>query len=126
MFRVNDLNALSSKLQDYLKRNERARNPIWSFICRDKVSCIKQYMNEVSTYSALLSLIEDAVKPNKAGFKFTTIHKGKGMEAENVFIINSPIEIQEAMQHPIAREQEINCHFVALTRSALNLYWLTQ
>jgi len=32
--------------------------------------------------------------------------------------------MQIAMNHPIAREQEINLHFVALTRCSSNLFWV--
>ena len=55
---------------------------------------------------------------------FSTVHKAKGLEADNVWIL-SP----EKMPHPMAksaadREQERNICYVAITRAKKNLNYV--
>jgi hypothetical protein len=55
---------------------------------------------------------------------FSTIHRAKGLEAPNVFIL-----CPELMPHPMAktaqaREQEINLKYVAVTRAEKALYYV--
>lgn len=58
------------------------------------------------------------------GIVFSTIHKAKGLESENVFIL-----APEKLPHPMAKKdwqktQEMNLKFVAITRAKLNLYYI--
>jgi superfamily I DNA/RNA helicase len=60
------------------------------------------------------------------GVVFSSIHRSKGLEAKNVYILHG-----ELLPHPKAREgeemeQEMNCKFVAITRSLDRLIWVTE
>jgi superfamily I DNA/RNA helicase len=95
-------------------------------MCQDKASYTRQLVNAVTTFTELLQLIKDTFEKYPKGYKLSSIHRAKGLEAMNVFILNPPIELEMAMNHPIGRIQEGNLHFVGLTRSSRNLYWVTK
>lgn len=123
-FGCDSILSLQRALKAWMGRNEKVMNPIWVHLCKDKMECIWSFTEQVETMDDLLSLVKDTFEPQKKGFKLTTVHKAKGLEAENIFIIKPPIPLQLAMSHPISREQEINLKFVAETRSSLNLYYV--
>ena len=52
----------------------------------------------------------------------TSIHQAKGLEADNVFVLNEGREFFEYARTPEQRQQEKNLSYVALTRAKENLY----
>lgn len=52
----------------------------------------------------------------------TSIHQAKGLEADNVFILNEAKEFFEFARTSEQRQQEKNLSYVALTRAKQNLY----
>ena len=52
----------------------------------------------------------------------TSIHQAKGLEADNVFILNEAREFFEFARTSEQRQQEKNLSYVALTRAKQNLY----
>jgi len=123
-FKTKDIKTLHRRVNAYEGCHERSRNPLWVQTVKDKAGVCRSLLNEVSTFKELEELIGRTFQTEKEGFPLTTVHKAKGLEAPNVFILNPPIELPIAMEHPIGREQEINLHFVAVTRSSQNLYWV--
>ena len=59
----------------------------------------------------LYSLTKDA----PGSVALSTIHKSKGLEAERVYILYPPVQLQPDNQEQV--EQEINLEFVSETRS---------
>lgn len=62
---------------------------------------------------------------NGRGVTFSTIHRAKGLESENIYILHP-----EALPHPMAKqdwqlEQERNLRYVAITRATRSLTWVT-
>lgn len=125
-FKTTDLRKINDALNEYEAKAAKSKNPLWVQMCQDKAAYTRQLVNAVSTFTELLKLVKDTFEKYPKGFKLSSIHRSKGMEAKNVFILNPPVELEMAMNHPIAREQEINLHFVAITRSAKNLYWVSK
>jgi superfamily I DNA/RNA helicase len=123
-FFTKDLSKLLQRLQTYEDKGTRSKNLLWAQMVRDKCTYTKELINAVSSYSELLELLKDTFEKHPNGFPLSSIHKAKGLEALNIFVLNPPVELACCMEHPIAKEQEINLHFVAVTRSALNLYWV--
>lgn len=123
-FFTKDISKLYQKIDNYRELNSRSKNEMWVHFVEDKCSYCRELLGQVKSYDQLMALIKDTFEKHLDGFKLCSIHKSKGLEAENVFILNPPVELSIAMKHPIAREQEINLHFVALTRCAANLYWV--
>jgi superfamily I DNA/RNA helicase len=84
----------------------------------DKAECIIHLTGHTTTVQGLLDNIKTIFGDGKkAGVVFSTIHKAKGLEADNVWIIETQL-----MPHPMAksksdREQEMNLCYVAITRA---------
>lgn len=123
-FHTQSLPKLYDAIDKYEEKHSRAKNPLWVQMCKDKADYAKALLDSVSNWSELMDLITETFETHLDGYKLSSIHKAKGLEARNIFILNPPVELAIAMNHPIAREQELNLHFVALTRCELNLYWV--
>jgi superfamily I DNA/RNA helicase len=91
-------------------------------------------MNECKTVSDLMSKIQMLFDDNNRGVVFSSVHRAKGLEAKNVFILRPDL-----MPHPKAGMgkdkkpdpkkqwelvQESNGQYVAWTRSNENLYFV--
>lgn len=123
-FHTQDLRKLADAINAYERKHEKARNPLWRQMVLDKCSYARSLLSASKDWNHLLDIISSTFEKHPDGFKLSSLHKSKGLEALNIFILNPPIELEAAMQHPIGREQEINLHFVGLTRTAMNLYWV--
>ena len=55
--------------------------------------------------------------------KLCTIHKSKGKERSHIYILFPPIESHHAKTDD-QKQQEMNLHYVAITRTKQNLYWV--
>lgn len=83
----------------------------------DRVETIYALADGVSTVAELIRKIEGVFSDEVAGVVFSTIHKAKGLEAKNVYILEKRL-----MPHPMAKsawekEQETNIEYVAYTRA---------
>ena len=95
-------------------------------MCRDQAEtllCILDHCEQDPKKIAFQ--IEKIFTDNVEGIVFCTIHKAKGLEAKNIFILNP-----ELLPHPMAKrdwqiEQEMNLKYVAITRSLDTLTWVT-
>lgn len=125
-FRCEDTIVLQDKLEAwFLKEKEEAekknfRGKIASL--RDKYETCKLLASEFKTVSEMLSIVEKLSK-STSGATFSTIHKAKGLESEQVYILRpdtmpSPFAVTEE-----AKVQENNLIYVAVTRSKMNLEW---
>lgn len=120
--RCTTIPSLMKKLSGWLYMMERSRSPLWRQMCKDKYEVIALLIKECESYNDIARFVKTVFEKHPLGFKITTIHKAKGLEADNIFVINPPIPLKVAMDHPISAEQEINLKFVAETRSSKNYY----
>lgn len=121
------LDHLSERLSDYVVKYTSDRMPPHvQLLARDKADSIEAVMQVSNSVPDLISNIESMFSCKPPAVKLTTIHKAKGLEAPEVFILNPPIEHPLGMRHPDSAEQEINLHFVAITRTSNNLTWVTE
>ena len=92
---------------------------------QDRYDCIVHLTRNAVSVKGLLDNIETIFKDGKnRGVVFSTIHKAKGLESNNVWIIKTDV-----MPHPMAkssadRQQENNLCYVAITRAMKNLYYV--
>lgn len=129
----NDMETVRSKVvaegeKEILKLRETRKNSdIPVQILEDKIETILEFSRESRSVSELFdrikSIFDDNLIPE---IVFSSVHKAKGLEANDVFIINR----HELMPHPkatdpIDKEQERNIMYVAFTRSKNNLYYVT-
>ncbi len=94
-------------------------------ICRDTCDCLLAFLEEAKTINDAKKAIEAMFSDDIAGVVLSTVHKAKGLEAENVYIIH-----QELMPHPMAKkpvdvEQEHHIRYVAVTRAKVRLTYVT-
>jgi len=97
---------------------DQTQKPIQKMIIQDKISILENLQDEPNPKKRL----EDLCKPSSDKLVLTTIHKAKGLEWKNVFILNPPIPHPSA-QRPEEQNQEKNIEYVAITRTLENLYW---
>jgi DNA helicase IV len=112
-----------NKRMQVLKRAEK-ENQIQSL--QDKYDCIIALSGRTSTVAGLHDNIKEIFgeQGRNSGVVFSTVHKAKGLEAENVWII-SPDKMPHPMaKTPSAREQEKNLCYVAVTRAMKTLRYV--
>lgn len=96
---------------------------------RDKIdsihSCISFYSS--SCVQDLCWSIEGLFTDKEEGIVFKSCHSQKGSEHERVFIINYfDMPLHWVPEDSWQYQQELNCRFVALTRSSRDMYFVAQ
>jgi|TARA_R100000030_G_scaffold60560_1_gene45724 superfamily I DNA/RNA helicase len=87
----------------------------------DKFECVKIFASKADTVGGIIAEIERLFNSKTKGdIQLSTVHKAKGLEADNVFILAT-----ERMPHPKATnmQEERNICYVAITRAKKNLYY---
>jgi superfamily I DNA/RNA helicase len=94
-------------------------------VTKDKFEAIQYILEAAGSIEAFETIAKGLLAPqkNKDALSLITIHRSKGLENENVFVI-TPIESTKA-KTPAQKEQEKNVHFVAATRTKENLYFVS-
>ena len=120
------IKGLEARLNAYQQKENRKPHPMAALLASELCESILSLAQDCTTLDDLYRNIR-VVTDNKGTDKYllASIHKAKGLEANNVFILNPPIEHPLAMKHPISAAQETNLHFVAITRTKLNQYWVS-
>ena len=110
------LDLYASKQRESLRRSRRDQA---LQTLEDKVETLFALSSHVKTVGDLGLTIEKIFSDDKnPGVYFMTVHKAKGLEAENVYIIRPDL-----MPHPKATnvESEMNIKYVAITRAISKL-----
>ena len=92
-----------------------------AFSLEDKKDCISIFVKKATTVGGIIEEIKRVFDGNDSGaIMLSTVHKAKGLEADNVFILAT-----ERMPHPKATniQEERNICYVAITRAKQNLYY---
>jgi superfamily I DNA/RNA helicase len=135
-WRSKTFDELLDKLDNHLLHEEqklKARNELYKLqTIEDKVSCAKVIINRVIqkgltgnptdlVCSELDNIFGD--KTNKSMITLSSIHKSKGLEWHNVFLINTGISPYAKLDWEIG--QEYNLLYVAITRAQKTLTYVT-
>lgn len=93
----------------------------------DKVKAIEVLAGNLKTSDAVINRITTIFKDTeRAGICLSTIHKAKGLESDNVFIIcEDKMLLKRCMRVDWMREQEYNLVYVAYTRAKKYLGFVT-
>ena len=88
-------------------------------------SFIKKYSGNVST-KKLIEYIDEILStvPSKDAVRITSVHKAKGLEAENVFVLNEGRVCQGAGAEQA--QQEKNLSYISLTRAKNKMYLVAE
>lgn len=94
---------------------------------QDKINTLQVIASDCEDTGAMMNKIDILFKDSSKGICFSTIHKSKGLEADNVFIIAlNKWPLQKAMKNPIQAEQERNLQYVSITRAKKCLYFVDE
>lgn len=138
---------LEFKLERYEDMSCRNAPEYIQEVVRDKLACIRYVISSLKPGSEdtpvdpsdtspppLSCSIPDVkeslkrlftVRKNQPHVSLCSIHKAKGAERKNIYILYPPIPSPRA-QTPDQRQQEKNLEFVAITRTLQNLYWVVK
>lgn len=133
--KAHDVPDLIGKLSDWLAKEQRSenakRNPSENKLIalEDKHDCVVAFCDGQTTVDGVLAKIDSVFTDNKdcPGVRFSSIHKAKGLEADNVFFL---MPNGAACPHPMAKkpwavEQEHNLLYVGRTRAIHTLIYVS-
>jgi len=100
----------------------------------------KAMVNFEEKWYAIIALMEGLTRPSQMipridllfndtdsedAIKLSTVHRAKGLEANNVFVMCPEcLPLEWNGQQDWEKEQEMNLKYVAITRARKNLYWV--
>jgi len=92
----------------------------------DRAECLRVFleMTEAETIEALEDGIEDLFSDQRPAIWLSTVHKVKGLEADNVFILRPELLPFPYARLPWQQQQESNLEYVAYTRAKKALYFI--
>ena len=110
----------TQKVQDFSLTNSRIDNINFT------LDILKSYQKEfpnasVTNFSNYVSKILNTI-PNKDCVRICSIHKAKGLEAENVFVLNEAKVCTDFRNSIEQQEQEKNLSYISITRAKNTLY----
>ena len=96
-------------------------------IAEDKADCLYSFINHsgVKTPAQLIEYIKAIFSDDKAEIVFSSIHKAKGLEANNVFFLQPNLIPSKYAEQEWELIQEQNLYYVAITRAKENLYMVS-
>ena len=127
-FKADTLDDLFTRMEEYkrkevsrLSKREGKEMQIETLI--DKCDTINAVSEEVASVYLLTKKLEDLFSDTVEGVVLSSIHRAKGLQAERVVILRPDL-----LPHPRAKDgwqlqQELNCQYVAYTRSKRELYF---
>jgi superfamily I DNA/RNA helicase len=115
-----DLKKVATKIMNksHCTLSEAQANSVYKNM-QDKINAINVIAKDLKTSDAVMNRIETIFKDNdRSGICLSTVHKAKGLESDNVFIIrNDKFYLKQAMRVAWMAEQERNLVYVAYTRA---------
>jgi DNA helicase II / ATP-dependent DNA helicase PcrA len=112
---------LMEKLQVYLERETSkltaAGKDAVAASLEDRVECIIALSDGVNDLSVLRDNIESIFSDEVKGIALSSVHRGKGLEADNVYILRPDLMPFPRAKQPWEIQQERNIQYVAYTRS---------
>lgn len=117
---------LAKLTADQLKKGFKEDSPVIQSY-KDKIECIHIIAESCTSLKQVIEkldmLFDD--KANGRAIALSTIHKSKGLEADNVFIIvPDKLPLVWKGQQEWEFQQEKNLEYVAITRAKKNLYYV--
>lgn len=107
------------KAKEVRKARELHKNPE---TINDKYDCIVAIAEECDKVSELRNKIQTIFSDGNASITLSSIHRAKGLEADNVFILKPSLMPSEYAEKAWEQKQEINCQYVAYTRAKKIMY----
>lgn len=125
--KARDIENLEYKLKQWTltevnKAEKRNQNPQMII---DKTNCIYSFLDgDIKSIEELIRHIESIFSDGKGEVTFSSIHKAKGLEADNVFIIQPELMPCRYATQEWEKVQEENIWYVAVTRAKKKLIYV--
>lgn len=100
----------------YLNKEDDNYNEELSELISEKIECIKIISIGLKTKTELIDKINKIFSEDEKGICLSTIHKSKGLEADNVYILNKYLTPSKVAKQGWEIEQEKNLEYVSYTR----------
>ena len=88
----------------------------------DKYDVLMAFVDNVESIPKLKSYIKDIFSDNRSEITFSSIHKAKGLEADNIYVLQPELMPSKYATKDWEISQERNCMYVAYTRAKKALY----
>ena len=88
----------------------------------DKYDVLMAFIDNVESIPKLKSYIKDIFSDNRSEITFSSIHKAKGLEADNIYVLQPELMPSKYATKDWELQQESNCAYVAFTRAKKALY----
>lgn len=116
-----DLQEMEGELIEKGVTNPR-KHPRWINL-EEKIAAIRIILHTYNTPQKLLSALETMFGDEGTGIVLSSIHKSKGLEADNVFLLNSHLIPSQYASTEEQLKQENNLLYVAITRAKKKLIY---
>lgn len=122
-FKATDIDTFYKKIALWLERQSKYIEEGFGLdAIIDKHDCLKFFADSCETVEKIYETIDAIFQDGKEGYKFTTGHRAKGLEWDNVFILDSTkFKMRRANMRPWQHQQETNILYVAITRAKKSL-----
>lgn len=118
-FSQKDINDLYDKLEIWYERQRTKLDQTSSAFdsATDTYEVVRFFADQAKTLHELKQRIKQIFSDEVTPYKFSTAHKAKGLEWDNVFILNNDNFKMTYNKKPWQVKQEENLHYVAITRA---------
>jgi len=127
-FETNDLNSFEISLMEYFTHEHQKlldnAKEMQAVLLEDKVKTIRFVATESSTVIEMKEKIKMLFSDDATGVIFASVHRAKGGEADNVFILRPDLMPHKKAKKDWEKAQEQNCIYVAETRSKNQLVYV--
>jgi superfamily I DNA/RNA helicase len=126
-FDSKSINELNNKIDEWENAQLEFLNKSWASnavkeTIIDYADCMREFSKQSANPFDVVQTIDRVFSDDNEGTIFSTIHKAKGLQADNVYIIRpDQIPLIRKDQQEWEFDQELNLKYVALTRSTNKL-----
>jgi superfamily I DNA/RNA helicase len=106
------------------KNEIEVRNSVAAKTYLDKIQAIEVIGGSMVLTEDVAKKIETLFSDDKKGIVLSTVHKAKGLESENVYLLNSELTPSPWAKKDWEKEQEENLRYVAYTRAKEKLSFI--
>jgi len=122
--RASSIKEFLTKLDMYTERLVE-KSPNTAIYMEDRADCLRLVAAECQSVDQLIPTINRMFdSPQNAAVCLSSIHRAKGLEWPNVYVLNPPIPHPRGLEDQVQAEQEHNLSFVGVTRTSHTLVWV--
>lgn len=92
----------------------------------DAINALQILSERIKTKEELIKHIQDIFKEDSKGVCLSTVHKAKGLEADNVYILCNSSMPSKLAVHEWEKQQERNIMYVAYTRAKYKMGFISE